>query len=103
MPERGQSAPDSSAIQDKSIAMDLLRDSKSLIVSLTRAASEAGNPRLRQFIHETLAESVQEHFRLADTLAGQGWYYPRDIIQQPQADFEMDRQVSQVKVPFSGS
>jgi spore coat protein CotF len=101
MPEKGQSVPDASAIQNKSIAMELLRDSKFWIVSLTRAASEAGNPRFRQFINEALAEAVQEHFDLADTLAGKGWRYPPEIGQDFQADLVTDRQVSQVKLPAS--
>lgn len=93
MPITGQTT--TGAQQDKIIAFDMLKDSKYCITGLTRAATEAANPQLRQFISSSLDECVQEHFRLADLMVSKGWYYPSDIQQQIQADLTMASQVTQ--------
>lgn len=88
-----------SVVQDKTIVLDMLKDSKYYIIAITRVAVEASSPRLRQFAHEALAEAMQEHFRLADSLAGRGWYRSDHAGPELQVELEPDRQVSQIKIP----
>ena len=81
-------------MQDKTIAFDMLKDSKFCITGLLRAATEATNTQLRQFISQSLTNVVQEHFILADTMISKGWYQPTNINAQLQADLAMANQMS---------
>lgn len=93
MPTNKQNA-ENNAMQDKSIAFDILKDSKFCITGLLRAATETTNIQFRQFINQSLTEAVQEHFTLTDAMISKGWYKPANINAQLQADLVMASQIS---------
>lgn len=81
-------------LQDKTIAFDMLKDSKFCITGLLRAATEATNTQFRQFVSQSLEDVVQEHFLLADTMISKGWYQPSDINAQLQNDLMIATQIT---------
>ena len=81
-------------LSEKAIAFDMLKDCKFCVTGIARAATEAADSQVRQFLSEALGEAVQEHFRLADLALAKGWYHPRDLQRQLQEDSMMVRQLN---------
>lgn len=63
-------------LDDKTIASDLLKDSKFAVFSLAKALTETANPGLRQLLTNQLITSVQQHHQLSDLLISKDWYKP---------------------------
>lgn len=83
-----------SHIQDKTVAFDMLKDSKFCISGVAKASAEATNPELRRLLNDSLNDVVAEHYVLSDMLMRKGWYHPRNVQQQLQADLQMARQLT---------
>lgn len=64
----------SSKLDDRNIALDMLKDSKFSINALAMATSEAINPQLRQILDTQLVEAVNEHHELSDIAINKSWY-----------------------------
>lgn len=69
-------------LSDKDIAMDVLKDSKFGVESLSVAVSEAVDPQLRNMLSGQLTSAVNEHFKLSDMLIKKGWYPAYDSPDQ---------------------
>ncbi|KLU62973.1 coat F domain protein [Peptococcaceae bacterium CEB3] len=74
-------------MMDKDYALDMLKDSKLALHSLTMALAESTNPLLRETLTNVLNASVDRHFRLADIAVNKGWYAqpnlaPLDLLKQ---------------------
>lgn len=63
---------------DKDIAQDMIKDSKFCSTSLSAAATEAINPKLRTMLKQQLDNVVTEHFELSDMVINKGWYNAQD-------------------------
>lgn len=79
---------------DKTVAFDLAKDCKFCVTGIAKAATEASDTRVRQFLVETLGEAVEEQFRLTDIMVSKGWYHPHDVRRQMQEDAMMARQLN---------
>lgn len=64
------------ALTDKDMAMDMLKDSKFALCSMSMAITETSNPELRQELKKQLNGAIQSHFKLADMAAKKDWYKP---------------------------
>ena len=64
----------STTLTKKDIAMDMLTDSKSHILTLARLTAKAINPDLRKRLASQLDSAVKNHFELADLAIRKGWY-----------------------------
>lgn len=91
MPVSSQSGS-SDSMADKTVAFDMLKDSKFCISAIAMAATESSNAQFRTFLSSTLEEAVSEHFLLSDMLISKGWYTPTNIQQQLQTDIQMANQ-----------
>jgi similar to spore coat protein len=65
---------ENSKLSETDIAMDMAKDSKFGITSLSMASAEATNPQLRQLLKSQLDTAINEHFELSDLLIKKGWY-----------------------------
>lgn len=80
---------DDTTLKDKDIAQDMIKDSKFAVTSLSTAAAEAVNPKLRDMLREQLDKAVNEHFELSDMVIGKGWYPAKDQpIEQLRNEYE---------------
>ena len=76
-------------LKDKDIAQDMIKDSKFAVTSLSAAAAEAVNPKLREMLREQLDNAVNEHFELSDMVIDKGWYPAKDQpIEQLRNEYE---------------
>lgn len=73
---------------DKTVAMDMLKDSKFCLSALAMAATESSNDQFRMFLTSGLQEAINEHFMLSDIVINKGWYIPANIQQQLQNDLQ---------------
>ncbi len=87
-------AAGASALPDKTIAFDLAKDCKFCVTGIAKAATEASDTGVRQFLIEALGEAVQEQFRIADIMVYKGWYHPQDVQRQLQEDAMMAQQIN---------
>lgn len=72
---------------DKDYALDMLKDSKFSLHSLTMALSESTNPILREILTNVLNTSIDSHYKLADIAINKNWYpqpnlAPLDLLRQ---------------------
>jgi similar to spore coat protein len=65
-----------SNFDDRTIASDMLKDSKFSVFSLAQAITETADHQLRQLFVNQLLTSVQQHHQLSDLLIGKDWYQP---------------------------
>lgn len=76
---------DDNALDERDIAMDMLKDSKFGVTALSNAAAEAVNPDLRNMLRTQLDTAVKDHFELSDLMIRKGWYpayaSPQDQLQ----------------------
>lgn len=84
-----EQAAGASAITDRSVAMDMLKDCKFCVTTFAKAATEASNTQVRQFINQSLNDVANEQFKLSDIIVNKGWYHPFNITEQMQQDFQM--------------
>ena len=89
-----QNNNNSASTQDIALAYDMLKDSKSCIAGIARAATESTNNQIRQFYDTALDLSVDHHFQLADLLISKGWYQPWDVAQLLQSDNSLSQQMN---------
>lgn len=75
-------------IADRTVAMDMLKDSKFFLSSLAMAATESSNDQFRMFLATGLQDAMNEHFMLSDIVVNKGWYTPSNIQQQLQNDLQ---------------
>ncbi|MFL0250418.1 spore coat protein [Clostridium neuense] len=61
-------------LDDRSITVDMLKDSKFNITTLCNATSEAINPQLRQIIDTQLSMAINESHELCDIAIGKNWF-----------------------------
>ncbi|MHB1407151.1 MAG: spore coat protein [Desulfitobacteriaceae bacterium] len=83
------------SLTDKDIAMDMLKDSKFALCSMSMAITESSNPELRQELKKQFNDALQNHFNLADMAANKDWYKPHV---SPQEMLDHDFQDSQAIV-----
>lgn len=83
---------DDSTLSDKDIALDMVKDSKFAVTSLSAAAAEAVNPQLREMLRGQLDKAVTEHFELSDIVINKGWYPAQD---QPMEQLKQEYESSQ--------
>lgn len=83
---------DETSLEEKDIALDMLKDSKFNVTSLANAAAEAVNPELRSLLRCQLDTAVKENFQLSDILIKKGWYPAFD---NPQDQLKKEAQMSQ--------
>ncbi|OPJ60710.1 spore coat protein [Clostridium chromiireducens] len=69
---------DDTALADKDIVIDMLKDSKFAVTSLSASAAEAVNLELREMLRGQLDKAVTEHFELSDIAVNKGWYPAQD-------------------------
>ncbi|WP_297426800.1 spore coat protein [Clostridium sp.] len=86
---------DDSSLSDKDIALDMVKDSKFAVTSLSAAASEAANPQLREMLRGQLDKAVTEHFELSDIVINKGWYPAQDQpMEQLKNEYENSQSLS---------
>lgn len=83
-----------SNVQDKTVAFDMLKDSKFCIAGVAKASAEATSPELRRLLNDALNDVMAEHYVLSDMLIRKGWYHPRNVQQQLQTDLQMAQQIT---------
>jgi similar to spore coat protein len=84
------------ALVDRDIAHDMIKDSKFAVTSLSAAAAEAVNPELREMLRGQLDKAVTEHFELSDILINKGWYPAQDEpMEQLKNDYENSQSLSE--------
>ncbi|AFQ44182.1 spore coat protein [Desulfosporosinus meridiei] len=80
---------DTTKMAEKEIAIDMLKDSKFMLNSMSMAITETTNPQLREILKRQLNSSIQNHFRLVDLSVQNNWYLPRSTpIEQVKQDYE---------------
>lgn len=85
-----------SDLSDKDIALDMLKDSKFNISTLSKAATEAVNPQLRQILNSQLSTSINEHYQLSDILISKNWYPAyADPNQQVKDEYNQAKEVTE--------
>ncbi|EKQ55579.1 MULTISPECIES: spore coat protein [unclassified Clostridium] len=86
---------DDSSLSDKDIALDMVKDSKFAVTSLSAAAAEAVNPELREMLRGQLDKAVTEHFELSDIVINKGWYPAQDQpMEQLKNEYENSQSLS---------
>lgn len=76
-------------LEDKDIALDMIKDSKFGTTSLSAATAEAVNPELRTMLKQQLDKAVTEHFELSDMVVNKGWYPAQEQpIEQLQEEYQ---------------
>ncbi|WP_160690673.1 spore coat protein [Clostridium sp. C2-6-12] len=76
-------------LNDKDIALDMIKDSKFGATSLSAAVAEAVNPELRTMLKQQLDKSITEHFDLSDIVIDRGWYPAQEQpMEQLQEEYE---------------
>ena len=86
---------DDTTLKDKDIAQDMIKDSKFAVTSLSSAAAEAVNPKLREILREQLDKAVNEHFELSDMVIDKGWYPAKDQpIEQLRNQYEKSQDLN---------
>ncbi|KGK92084.1 coat protein F [Desulfosporosinus sp. HMP52] len=80
---------DTTKMTEKDIAIDMLKDSKFILNSMSMAITETTNPQLREILKKQLNSAIQNHFRLVDLSVQNNWYLPRSTpIEQVKQDYE---------------
>jgi similar to spore coat protein len=80
------------ALKDKDIASDMLKDSKFSVTSLAMMVTEIANPEVRMVLAKQLTSAVSMHQRLSDLLVHKEWYQPYNT---PQQQLTQDIHISQ--------
>jgi similar to spore coat protein len=83
---------DDNKLEEKDIAMDMLKDSKFTVTALSAAAAEAVNPELRNMLRSKLDTAVKEHFELSDLAIRKGWY---PAFESPEGQLKQEKEKSQ--------
>ena len=83
---------DDDKLEEKDIAMDMLKDSKFAVTTLSAAASEAVNPDLRNLLRSKLDIAVKEHFELSDLAVKKGWY---PAFESPESQLKQEKEEAQ--------
>ncbi len=79
-----------SALDDRIITSDMLKDSKFGVISLANALTETADQDLRQLLTNQLLTSVQQHHQLSDLVNEKDWYKP---FLAPQEQLHEDLQI----------
>lgn len=69
-------------VMDRDIAMNMIKDSKHALCSMSMALMETSNHQLRDMMTKHFMASVQEHYALADFAIAKGWYMAHNTPQQ---------------------
>lgn len=86
---------DDTTLDDKDIALDMIKDSKFAVTSLSAAAAEAVNPELREMLRGQLDKAITEHFELSDMIISKGWYPVQDQpMEQLRNEYENSQNLS---------
>lgn len=83
---------DDNKLEEKDIAMDMLKDSKFAVTTLSAAASEAVNPDLRNMLRSKLDIAVKEHIELSDLAVKKGWY---PAFESPEGQLKQEKEEAQ--------
>lgn len=86
--------PGTSTLPDRTVALDMLKESEFCLMSLTKAAMEATNTEFRQVLNQSLQQCIQDHFRISDVLVEKGWAHPYEVTKQFKEDLQMSRMVT---------
>lgn len=79
----------SNNMTEKDIALDILKDSKFIINTMSMAITESSNPRLREILKKQFNEALLNHFRLTDLSIQNSWYQTRSTpIEQLKTDYQ---------------
>ncbi|MDR7856475.1 spore coat protein [Tissierella sp.] len=69
---------DTSTLDDRDLALNLLASSKAGVGMLSAAIVETTNPQLRQMLTAQLTAGINGHFQLSDMAIENGWYNAYD-------------------------
>ncbi len=76
-------------MMEKDVVLDMLKDSKFALNTITMAITETTNSELREILKKQLTEVVQNHFRVVDFSVQNNWYLPHSApIEQVKRDYE---------------
>lgn len=64
----------SATLSDRDIAMNMLKDSKFALSSMSMALMETTNPQMRKMMTSHFMASVAEHYALSDLAIAKKWY-----------------------------
>lgn len=79
---------DNTKMLEKDTSLDMLKDSKFCLNSMSMAITETSNPKLREILKKQLNEAIQNHFRLVDLSVQNNWYQPPSApIEQLKGDY----------------
>lgn len=72
----------SNNLTKKDIAFDMMKESKTELLSLALFAARAINPDLRERLNFMLDSAIKDYFELADLSIRKGWYPAYDTPQE---------------------
>lgn len=84
------------ALSDKDIAADMLKDSKFDLIGLTLAISESTNSQLRQILTKQFNECANDHFKLSNLAINNRWYPAyQNPMRQMQTEYRESQRLTQ--------
>lgn len=72
----------SARLSDKEIAMNMIKDSKHTLSSMSMALMETTNLQLRDMMTNHFMQSVNEHYALSDLAISKNWYMAHVVPQE---------------------
>jgi len=76
------------SLTDRTMATDLLFNTKSLIKNLAAALTETATVELRMFLKQELDQAIAYQEKVLHFVSDKGWYAPYNLEQQLQADLQ---------------
>ncbi|MDH7578936.1 MAG: spore coat protein [Bacillota bacterium] len=85
------------ALNDQTVAYDLLISAKSGVKNIASALTEVASPNVRSALRKQLDDAINLHERVTSYMLNKGWYYPYNVSRQIQQDLRNAEMAMQMR------